>query len=332
MEKFRVISDLHLDINEHYPIELDDDVFTVICGDTSGYNNITIDWIKKNVKSGVGVSGNHLPYNKYNLPIQELRDGLANAFPITAPFTYLDCETNTFSKEVDGILFIGTCMYTNMRISHKYWNPTGDIQINMAGSEYNMNDYHWGIKSCTWPFGKDNSPSIKHITAQDYADWFKNAYNKIEAVLNDNESSTNPKPVVLITHHPVITNFLKHNWYVEDPDTIWSIRHYNLASYMSDMHQWLSRHTSIKCYCCGHIHAVDKNWRSFNLKHIDGSEFLVVNNARGYVKRCHDTYFNKNTFVNTKTWQVEQLELDEKEKALHKQILNEEMKNLAWLI
>ena len=37
MEKFRVLSDLHMDINEKYPFSLNNsDVFTVIAGDTSG--------------------------------------------------------------------------------------------------------------------------------------------------------------------------------------------------------------------------------------------------------------------------------------------------------
>ena len=331
MNKFRVISDLHLDINKNYPISLDDDVFTVICGDTSGYTNMTIDWIKKNVKNGVGVSGNHLPYNDDGKTMQELRLELAKAFPASNAFTYLDCETGVFIKEVDGILFIGTCMYTDMHIKHSIMNPTGDPEINMRGSQYNMNDYHWGIKSKEWPLGKDNSPAVKHITARDYMDWFKNAYNMIEKVLNDNEASAAPKPVVLITHHPLIVELAYHNWYMDNPDHIWNPRDYNLASYVSDMHMWLSRHNSIKCYCCGHIHAVEKKWRNYKLKHNDGSEFLVVNNARGYVCRGHDVNFVKDLFVNTITWEVEQV-LNDEDEAAKKKRSDEFMKNLAWLI
>lgn len=331
MEKFRVISDLHLDINKHYPIELKDDVFTVICGDTSGYPSMTIDWIKKNVKCGVGVSGNHLPYNDENKTIQELREELAKAFPAEAPFTYLDCETGVFTKEVDGILFIGTCMYTNMRVKDQHWNPEGDKLINMRGSEYNMNDYHWGIKSISYPFGPENGCTKKHITAQDYMDWFINAYNKIEKVLNQNEALESPKPVVLITHHPVIVDPAYHNWYMEDPNSIYSMRQYNLASYVSDMQQWLVRHNSIKCYCYGHIHAVEENWRNYKLTHADGSEMLVINNARGYVMRGHDVRFMSNVFVNTKTWEVEKV--PDKEEEAEKDKRNKAfLKNTAWLI
>ena len=57
MEKFRVLSDLHVDINERYPLELKDkDVFTVICGDMGGETEMGIDWIRKNVRRGIIVN------------------------------------------------------------------------------------------------------------------------------------------------------------------------------------------------------------------------------------------------------------------------------------
>lgn len=298
MKKFRVLSDLHIDYNKKYPIsiEKDKDVFTVICGDTSGYPDKTIVWIKENCPNGVGVSGNHLPYNDYDKPIQQLRNELAIAFPAESSFTYLDCETGTFCKDVDGILFIGTCMYTDMSIKHKIWNPDGDIELNKRCSAFHMNDYKWGIK--------DNSTDpYTMVSPTDYCNWFKNAYEKIENVLNENEKLDTPKAVVLITHHPIITDFLKNNGYLDQ--YVYSIRYFNDASYASDMKSWIKRHTSIKCYCCGHIHNVFKNFRNFDIIRDDGSRCLVVNNARGYVSYGHDTYFDINCYVNTETWTIE---------------------------
>jgi len=50
MKKFRVLSDLHLDINERYPLDIDDkSIFTVICGDTAGYPDIVKRWILNNI-------------------------------------------------------------------------------------------------------------------------------------------------------------------------------------------------------------------------------------------------------------------------------------------
>ena len=135
MEKFRVLSDLHLDINKDVPLEIKDkDVFAVICGDTSGVTEIGVDWIKKNIHRGVLVSGNHLPYNKKMLTLQEQREALEKEFPADGEVTYLDTECKTFCKEVDGILFIGTCMYSDMKISTP-WNPTGDIKVNCRTAE-----------------------------------------------------------------------------------------------------------------------------------------------------------------------------------------------------
>lgn len=295
--KIRILSDLHLDINKQDPLVYENkDIFTVICGDTSGYPDMTIKWIKENCPNGVGVSGNHLPYNNYNKTIQELRNELATAFPITNSFTYLDCETNVFCKEVDNILFIGTCMYTNMAIKHAIWNPEGDIELNKRCSKYNMNDYYWGIKDNTL------DPPSK-ISPNDYCDWFKNAYQKIENILNENEHSVNPKDVILITHHPLITDFFGHNGYVEDDH--YSQKYFNNASYASDMKKWLIRHTSIKCYCCGHIHAVDPQYRILSIPRENNHSLLVVNNARGYVKYGHNRFFDRNLLLDTNTWKIE---------------------------
>lgn len=72
MKKFRVLSDLHVDLNESlgYFFELKDkDVFTVLCGDTSGDPRTTIRWANSNLKAGLLIAGNHLPYNDQNITI-----------------------------------------------------------------------------------------------------------------------------------------------------------------------------------------------------------------------------------------------------------------------
>lgn len=333
MEKFRVISDLHVDVNEKFPIELPkDNVFTVICGDTSGNPKTTIEWVKANVKSGILISGNHLPYcngyhhfNEYDtddLPeirlMSELRSELAEAFPASSDITYLDVETGVFKKEVDGIMFIGTTMYTDMMIRHDMWNKTGDASINMACSEFNMNDYRLGYTSRSYPFGADNDPSYVRMRASDYQKWFMNAFKAIDEVLRQNEMKENPVPVVLVTHHPLIKDFCMHSYYVDNAQNIWRQREFNWASYASNREYWLKRHTSIKCYCCGHIHSPEQNYRSFKIKRDDGSEILVVNNARGYIRDCGDFSFNKNRFVNTKTWEIEEIPETEEEKKAKK--------------
>ena len=47
--KIRVLSDLHVDLNERYPLELDNkEIFTIVAGDTANNVDTSIDWIQKN--------------------------------------------------------------------------------------------------------------------------------------------------------------------------------------------------------------------------------------------------------------------------------------------
>lgn len=297
MEKFRVLSDLHLDVNDKHCFKIQDNVFTVICGDTSGSPSQTIKWIKKNIKAGVGVSGNHLPYNNEDKTIQELRQELAKEFSEEANFTYLDVETKCFKKVVDGILFIGSCFYSNMQIKSNYY-PEGDVNDNKLASHRHMNDYKWAITEKRYDFGIDNEPTRIRMTPEDYVKWSENALKAFDKILNENEAKENPLPVVVITHYPLVREIVAKSYYVDDD---------NWASYGNDLEDWLKSHPSIKCHCCGHCHDMHKDFRHFKIKRDDGSEILIVNNSRGYMNRCHDMTFNPNRFVNVNTWEVEDI-------------------------
>lgn len=320
------MSDLHVDYNDRYPLEIPEDgrdVFTVLCGDTSGGPETTIEWVRKNVRRGVLVSGNHLPYCNCERAagrrtMAELRQALADAFPIGGDVAYLDAETGAAKKIVDGVMFLGSCCYTDMRIRHETLNPDGDPELNRECSERHMNDYRYG---CV-----EREPKPVRMTARDYEKWFANALSVFDCELSENEKSETPLPVVLITHHPLLPEFLTRSYYVDDAR---SLREFNWASYASDWREWMESHPSIKCYCCGHIHAVEKEWRNFKLKRGAGGEILVVNNARGYVGSGHDGDFNVNTFVDTETWDVHQDPLPEEELA-RRRAAAERLARMGW--
>lgn len=290
--KFRVISDLHIDLNGFDSISISDDIFTVICGDTSGSPSLTRDWITKNIKRGVGVSGNHLVYNKENKTIQELRDELAKYFPKSSDFTYLDTECDVFSKTVDNVMFVGSCMYSDMKLS-KYYDT--DVCHNMRMSERIMNDYRYGIVKKCYPCGVDNAPSYVKMTAENYIQWFENGMSKVTSLVEENERSDAPKDIVLVTHFPLLREVVEQSFYVE---------YDNFMSYGSSMKDWFNAHPSVKCHCCGHTHDMHKDYRHFYIN-LDHGKILVVNNSMGYLSRCHDMTFNPNTFVNTDDWTVE---------------------------
>ena len=190
MDKFRVISDLHLDINERYPLELKDkDAFTVVCGDTAGETELGVEWIRKNVRRGIVVNGNHMPYGNATRAqkdwrtMDEIRALLKREFPIDADVSYLDAETGDFAKEVDGILFLGSCFYTNFRISEPTWNPDGNQRLNMECSKFRMNDYKFGAVERTFPAGADAEPSYRMLAPEDLNRWCCGAFRKFEEKL-----------------------------------------------------------------------------------------------------------------------------------------------------
>jgi hypothetical protein len=306
MEKFRIISDLHVDRYLGDTLSFEDDVFTIVAGDTANSIEKSIPWLKKNIKNGLIISGNHLPYNcdVENKTIQELREELKENFPLDGNVTYLDCETGVYSKCIDGILFIGTCMYTDMILKSNHPEIISTQEANMRRAEYQMNDYRYSRKD------KD----IK-CTAQDFVDCFNRAFTLIDKMLTENEQSINPKPVVLITHHSLIRDYIEYSYYIKSHDEDQLIsrnKWYTIgnkigtlhASYTSDKIDWLKSHNSIKCYCFGHIHCISKEHRVKEYQHNNGSNFLVVNNARGYADRFQDSNFNKDLFIDTTTWKI----------------------------
>ena len=326
MDRFRQLSDLHLDINEDYPLELKDkDIFTVICGDTAGNTEMGIDWIRKNVRRGIIIAGNHMPYGNAGKPyaekktMDEYRKWLKAEFPMNSDVSFLDAENGDVAKEVDGILFVGSCFYSNFRIAESTWNPSGNQALNMINSEYHMNDYKMGYIKREFPAGTDNEPSYVRMKPSDLNGWFCNAFTAIDKVLNENEKVEKPKPVVMLTHYPLVKDYLKHNWYVESPNSIFRQRDFIWGSYASDLKTWLKRYPSLKCYCSGHIHDVEKDYRYYSIKRNGMDDLLLVHNVRGYVRRGHARWFNPDTFIDVKSWTAYETPLTKEEDEARKQ-------------
>lgn len=288
--KIRIISDIHLDYNKDDPYEIKDkSYFTILAGDTSGDPKITIDWINKNVKNGLLISGNHIVYNDQHKTIQELRNQLAEAFPLDSNVTYLDNECGVLCKEIDGILFIGTTLYTNYKLKTRF-NPSGNQEINMMNSARVMNDFRWGKTS-----------KKEKLSPTDYVKWFNSAIININQILYDNERSPDPKPVVMITHHcPSIVCGGFESRYDDE----------NNPSYYSDLNEFIEKHHSIKAWICGHTHEP----RILEHTREDGkSKCIFILNPRGYAP-MESLYWNENMFLDTKTWEISTLPLSEEQR------------------
>lgn len=330
IDRIRVLSDLHLDYNEEYPFRLEKDEredFCVLAGDISGDPKITAKWVKKNVKRGVLISGNHLPYNRRGKTVQQLRNELAKAFPASGDVSYLDSETGCVVKEYGGVLFIGSTFYTDYRLPIRWYNPEGRQEWNMAKSGYCMNDFRWGIREIIkvdpakdasakidWMRQNGYIPRVDeptlpkrvskkiNISPEDYLKWHDNAFKMFEDALNENEKRESPLPVVLVTHHPIMPECLSDRYVDSEVN----------ASYASDCKDFLDKHKSIKAVVSGHVHHqahFDYNRRD------DKSRVLVVMNPRGYVPRCEDGGFRKDCFIDVSDWTCKISEPSDAEKA-----------------
>ena len=278
---------MHIDLNSGHVPEFREDFFTVICGDTSGYPDRSIDWIRKNFKRGIGVSGNHLPYNGYGKTLDSLRCELASAFGPEQDFTYLDALGGTVSKVVDGVLFVGSCLYSDMKIRSSV-NPVGDVSLNMSISKRRMNDYRYGITA-----GPDGTR--RKITPEDYVEWNRLTLAAFDSILDENEKSESPLPAVVVTHYPMSRKFVENSLYVS---------YDNFSSYGNDMEWWFMKHPSVRCHCNGHCHDIPMKDRTFKMKRLGMSDVLMVNNSFGYFHDYHDLDFAPNRFVDTDTWTV----------------------------
>ena len=275
--KIRVLSDLHIDLNERYPLELDDkETFTIMAGDTANNIDKSINWIQKNIKQGLVIAGNHLVYESNGLPIQFLKQRCAAAFPANAPITFLDCMVGTISKEINNILFIGTTLYTDYKLLPKF---PEEYAIPYAAGREGMNDFYCG-------YTKDQG-QIRQFTPLDYQRWFMESKKEIMRLVIKNPE----KEIVLITHHcpsPQCCQRARYN--CDDPVPVRL-----QPSYASNLESFIVAHPNIKLWICGHAH----HRQNFKV-----GSCLVMMNPRGYANEAYN--FNPNTFVETNDWSCTQ--------------------------
>lgn len=302
MDKIRIISDLHLDLNKRYPLKLERDVFTVIAGDTSGDPKHGSNWIQRHIKNGVFVSGNHLVYNKSGLTIQELREIYANNFPESKSMTYLEkmTEKGIFYKKVDGILFVGSTLYTDFRLNGRY-------EDNVYWSRRRMNDYHWGLVK------DDRLGTIIKLNPEYLAECFKKTLAAFTEVIERFQKEEPDTPVVVVTHYCPSKKCISEAYLDSEMN----------ASYVSDLEDFITSHPNIRLWACGHIHSQD----SFKV-----GNCLVVMNPRGYVDRCEDAQFDPELYVDTKNWELHKHERTPEQRAEWEKRFKDLIKASAWLI
>lgn len=268
--KLRIISDLHIDINKDYPLSYDDDVFTVICGDISGYAENTISWIARNIRHGVFVAGNHVAYSgKYT--IQQSYQELERCFPLEEPVSFL----KNSCKIVDDVVFVGGTLWTNFRLGFDLKPDSTEKQLdeavayarrNMDLARIGMNDYR--RNRMTDGFMSPENTLFWHYDTRKYISDICDRYPD--------------KKIVVVTHHAPSAKSLDSR-YVSDALN---------PCYASDMDRFILQNKNIVLWCHGHIHQ--------HKDYMIGTTRILCN-PRGYIawerNGEQNTDFDKNLIV-----------------------------------
>lgn len=339
--KIRLISDLHIDVNDTYGVSIpDNDVFTLIAGDICGTVDNTIEWVKNNVKRGAFCAGNHIVYNPkvreyketmhYDKiePIETLKQRLHEAFPLDSDITFFDDDVGVLAKEIcDGVLLVADVAYTDYKLRIKGVNPTGDYKRNMWMSEPKfgrgsyLNDFVYGFtKRKMYDKEPWDGPDLRYGTPRGLwqlrPKYYRNHHNRVWRKITQIVESNPNKNIILMTHHCISKKCISAE-YVDDALN---------ASYVSNKDAWIRKHPNIKLILSGHVH---------HRAHFKVGETLYVLNPLGY---CRDTMkqFNPETnkmemwtphcFVDTDTWELayepyENEDWEEKKKAADEYIL-----------
>lgn len=271
--KIRILSDLHLDINNEFPFVLEDeDTFTVLCGDISGDYHQTQEWINNNLHRGVFVEGNHIGYDSDH-SIQYIENMLAKNFPTTAPVTYLK---DTY-KIIDDTVFVGGILWTDFNL----YGSTPQLLFKLYAAQL-MNDFRY------------NYVNFKHINAEKEDNFNKFIERKwirklqpndtvqmFNATLQniDNVCKRFPdKKIIVVTHHAPSEQSVP-KIYQTDKTT---------PAFASNLEQFILDRPNIKLWCHGHIHTAS----DYTI-----GDCRIICNPRGYVKYCENTGFTLDKFI-----------------------------------
>lgn len=225
--KFRVISDLHVDVNRHYPFELKDDmdnVITLVAGDVSGDPEIDYDWLHKNTNyHGFVISGNHIVYNFKDKTIQDLQQEERDLFSKSDRWQYLEKDYKVFDDEK--IIVFGATLWTDYLYN-------GPEQANMWDAKYNLNDFRYG------------QLDVNGKKVGLYPKWCKDEHiktlEKLDKVCKDYPDYS----IVVLTHHCPSGKSVTARYWGSKVN----------AAFVSDLSEFILNHPNIKAWACGHVH------------------------------------------------------------------------------
>jgi len=259
--KFRVISDLHVDVNERYPFELmdnDKNVITLVAGDVSGDPEIDYKWLHENTNySGFLVSGNHIVYNDKDKTIQDLQQEERDLFAKSDRWQYMEKDYKVFDDEK--VIIFGATLWTDYELTSK--DPTWGMLM----AKRSINDYRFGLM-------KDENNEIVGLLPQWCLDEHKKTLEKLDNVCKEYPDYS----IIVLTHHCPSGKSIPKEY----------LNYGNNSAYASDLNGFILNHKNIKAWVCGHVHQPHK---------YQIGQCQVFSNPMGYVSLKENNNWDRNT-------------------------------------
>lgn len=279
--RFRILSDLHLDVNSDLPFSLQGDtsVFTLIAGDIAGIPKIREKWLNLQCQAGykgIFVEGNHVVYKKESLSLDEVYLDLQDKFPKDKDsLSFFENDYMILTENDERVLIIGCTFWTDFNLDN---NPG----ISGYYAERGMNDFHFkAIKSLPeeeydgkaanrWNDG------IRHMRWEDLVAFNKQSLQFIKDTMKNLDGQYDK--VVIVTHHGPSAQSLDKQYVGSSLN----------AAYVSRQENFILDNPKIKLWVHGHVHQ--------NFDYMIG-ECRVVCNPRGYVMYSEAKRFNPDLIV-----------------------------------
>ena len=261
----RVVSDLHIDINQDKPFGLiKKSQFTIICGDIAGSIRKTTGWLNSNVTNGLFVAGNHMFYDEPRKTVDEIYAEYTKTFPISGNVSFL----NNNYKIIDDIVFVGCTLWTDYQLYGKEMS-----ELYKFCALRGMNDYKWGkVKEISEDSETHTPKEIRVPLDPKHCErWFYQSVNYIHEVCK----MFPHKRIVVITHHAPSARSLDKRF---ENSTLNPCFASNLDNFILD-------HKNIVLWCHGHVHTC--------CDYMIG-DCRVVCNPRGYVSLREKNDFKPN--------------------------------------
>ena len=257
--KVRILSDLHLDINNKTPFQLaDKDTFTIICGDISGSISKTCKWIDNNIHNGLFIAGNHMFYDEHNLTIEQIFGKYSTKYPLNKPVSFL----NNNHKVINDIVFIGSTLWTDYKLF-----GAGSAELYKYYATRCMNDFKYGRI--------ENEGNIARLTPE----YCENAFQQSIEYIDDVCKIYTDKTIVVITHHAPSSQSIDKDYLLHSETA---------AAFASNLENFILDHPNIKLWCHGHIHL---------FKDYQIGDCRIICNPRGYEQMSETTGFNPDFII-----------------------------------